>query len=267
MPELLLRGNPIGDIKGVLFDKDGTLSKSEEHLLQLAQLRVNEGAKLFIKMNRSGHEVKKLEDFLSSVYGLTSHGLSPNGSIAIASREHNLISTASVLCLLGVDWSKAVAMAHEIFQLVDRATYKEPIKRTLLPGVQNLLQNLKEAGVKCAMISNDTREGIINFLETNDVTNDIYGLWSADNQPTKPNPGAVLELCKIIQLQPSECALVGDADTDLKMARQAGIGIALGYSGGWTKPPRLTEHHHLIHHWDELNLQPKPKVHNKIGVL
>ena len=42
MPQLLLRGNPIGEIKGVLFDKDGTLSNSENHLRNIAELRVAE---------------------------------------------------------------------------------------------------------------------------------------------------------------------------------------------------------------------------------
>ena len=37
MAQLLLKGHPIGNFDGVLFDKDGTLSHSEPHLLALAQ--------------------------------------------------------------------------------------------------------------------------------------------------------------------------------------------------------------------------------------
>ena len=40
MATLLLRGVPIGTIQGVLFDKDGTLSHSEPHLLDLAERRI-----------------------------------------------------------------------------------------------------------------------------------------------------------------------------------------------------------------------------------
>ena len=39
MANLLLKGFPIGSVDGVLFDKDGTLSHSEPHLLDLAKQR------------------------------------------------------------------------------------------------------------------------------------------------------------------------------------------------------------------------------------
>ena len=42
MPQLILKGIPIGEVKGVLFDKDGTLSNSENYLKELAFLRINE---------------------------------------------------------------------------------------------------------------------------------------------------------------------------------------------------------------------------------
>ena len=50
--------------------------------------------------------------------------------------------------------------------------------------------------------------------------------------------------------------LIGDADSDLLMARKAGIGLGLGYTAGWEQAPALTEHHQLIHHWDELQVMP-----------
>ena len=39
----------------------------------------------------------------------------------------------------------------------------------------------------------------------------------------KPDPGDVRGLCKQLNLDPSQCALSGDADSDLLMARRAGI--------------------------------------------
>ena len=47
MANLLLKGLPIGSIDGVLFDKDGTLSHSEPHLLSLAQRRIDTAASLW----------------------------------------------------------------------------------------------------------------------------------------------------------------------------------------------------------------------------
>ena len=49
MAQLLLEGHPIGTIQGVLFDKDGTLSHSEPHLLNLAERRISAAVDLWSK--------------------------------------------------------------------------------------------------------------------------------------------------------------------------------------------------------------------------
>ena len=46
MAQLLLKGHPIGNFQGVLFDKDGTLSDSEPHLLALADARINKAVQV-----------------------------------------------------------------------------------------------------------------------------------------------------------------------------------------------------------------------------
>ena len=46
MAQLLLKGRPIGNVQGVLFDKDGTLSHSEPHLLALADARIRTAIKI-----------------------------------------------------------------------------------------------------------------------------------------------------------------------------------------------------------------------------
>ena len=104
------------------------------------------------------------------------------------------------------------------------------------------------------MISNDTVAGIQRFLDQHDLNDCISGLWSAEHHPAKPNPEAVRGLCSELNLSVDRCALIGDADTDLLMARQAGIGLSLGYVAGWHKPPKLSAHEHLISHWNELTV-------------
>ena len=46
MAQLLLKGRQFGPIHGVLFDKDGTLSHSEPHLLALADARIDKAVKV-----------------------------------------------------------------------------------------------------------------------------------------------------------------------------------------------------------------------------
>jgi phosphoglycolate phosphatase-like HAD superfamily hydrolase len=40
----------------------------------------------------------------------------------------------------------------------------------------------------------------------------------------------------MIGVAPERCALIGDANSDLRMARSAGVAVALGYSTGWRQP-------------------------------
>ena len=63
-----------------------------------------------------------------------------------------------------------------------------------------------------------------------------------------------------MDLDVSECALIGDSNTDMQMARNSGVKIALGYTGGWNQLPSLYEHHHLIHDWEDLNFQDASKI-------
>ena len=263
MPTLLLRGKPIGKIKGVLFDKDGTLSNSEEHLFNLAKSRVEKATALLVQQGKNLNVVSKLEQLLSAAYGLTTEGISPNGTVAIASREQNIISTATVLCLIGETWPKALKLSNKIFQLVDnldieKTNSKE--QRYLLPGVREILQGLKNSNVACALISNDSQLGIQNFLSKNNLHNFFITSWTADHYPSKPDPAAVEELCKILRLNPAECALIGDADSDLQMAIQSGVGIRLGFTGGWSQKPQITQHQYLFHNWNELSIQQNIKL-------
>ena len=258
MKRLLLRGNSIGSVKGVLFDKDGTLSNSEKHLQILAELRVQEALRIFNISNRAEKEVCKLKKMLWDAYGLTTQGLNPAGTIAVASRNQNLIATATVFSLLGESWPDSLQLANEIFRTVDHienGIELNLIERTLLPGAKEILIKLKNANTIQALISNDTEQGLKRFLRENNLNESIDNIWSADHSPSKPDPEAVISLCNVLGLKPEECALIGDAESDLRMAKKAGIKICIGFTGGWTGKAKLSSHQYLIQHWNELDIE------------
>ncbi|MBE6697883.1 MAG: HAD family hydrolase [Ruminococcaceae bacterium] len=52
--------------------------------------------------------------------------------------------------------------------------------------------------------------------------------------PTKPDPTAVWEICRALDVAPKECAFVGDSDVDMRTAINAGclpVGVEWGYRG------------------------------------
>ena len=255
MAHLKLKDRALGSVQGVLFDKDGTLSHSEPRLIELADARIEEAGRQFSLQGASATMLQELDDLLARTYGRCEGGVIPDGTLAVASRHHNLLSTATVFCQMNLSWPQSLILAQEVFDHVDRHRQTlhpdgDPIE--LLPDAARLLRELSAAGIICAVISNDTTEGIENFLHQHHLNDCISGLWSADHHPAKPEPGAVEGLCSQLGLTVENCALIGDADTDLLMARQAGIGLTLGYVAGWHREPTLTAHEHLISHWSEL---------------
>ena len=260
MAHLSLRNHSLGLIHGVLFDKDGTLSHSEPHLIELADARIEQIIRVFASRGASTDVQAQLKGLLKRAMGRCDSGLIPDGPLAVASRQHNLLSTATIFCLFDLSWPQALVLAEEIFDTVDRIHKQHSTKASLsprppLPHSKELLNELHRAGVICAVISNDTQHGIEQFLQDHGLSHLITGIWSADDTPCKPDPGAVHGLCRQLNLKPSQCALIGDADSDLLMARRAGIGYALGYVAGWHRTPDLTAHQHLIHHWPELKVE------------
>ena len=259
MAELLIRNSSVGFIKAIIFDKDGTLSNSEECLLELAKTRIDFSVKKFRKLKIKNIRICLLKKLLFTVYGLKKNSLSANASLAIASREQNIISTATIFTLFGFDWFKSLSISQKIFDEVDcfLSNQKGNVqkRKTLISGALDLLISLKNEGVSIALMTNDTQAGIDDFICSNNLEGIFNYFWSAENTPSKPNPKAVIELCKRMNLNPSECALISDADTDLRMAKQADVNTVIGFTGGWRKPPNLTEERFLIEKLNELKIQ------------
>jgi phosphoglycolate phosphatase len=257
---LQLRGTVLGDVDAVLFDKDGTLSISEPQLLTLAKARV------FLCLEQAAAVVPstvlpELQQLLERAYGLRIEAICPAGITAVASRDHNLIATATALVQVGVGWPEALALSERVFAEADQQDARRSLgtpaaTSTTTDGLRPWLEQLNAAGVVCAVISNDDMAGIEHFLASHGLERLFAGLWSAEHRPRKPDPAAVHGLCEQIGVAAGRCALIGDANSDLRMAVAAGIPhqLALGYTAAWRTPPPLAEPHPLVHHWSELGL-------------
>ena len=260
MAQLLLKGRQFGPIHGVLFDKDGTLSHSEPNLLDLVRRRIASAERLWrnrpqTSTSRAHDRAYQLTSLLEHVYGVHGDALDPAGTLAVAARQDNLTSMASVFCLMGCSWPEALTLSKTCFEQTDEGPAGSS---ALLPGAEQFLQRCQQGALTMAVISNDTAVGVTRFLAHHQL-NDIFAPgWSADDHPRKPDPQAVRSLCQRLNLQPECCALIGDAETDLVMARDAGIGVVLGYRGGWQRQPQLSSSPHCFEDWSELEVIADP---------
>ena len=193
MARLLLRGTGLGDVEAVLFDKDGTLSISEPELLTLAQARV------FLCLGQvQACQRPELEILLRRAYGLrgcsADHvadpgsdpaagrpAICPAGITAVASREHNLIATATALVQVGLGWPEALELSEKVFAEADAAEARRAAAgaaratSATTDGLQSWLEQLRSAGVVCAVISNDDIAGIEYSVSNNCSGKCIFG--------------------------------------------------------------------------------------------
>ena len=152
---------------------------------------------------------------------------------------------------------EALALSEEVFRRTDNLHGQGSLHPVAAAeGMEALVHELHAAGVRCAVISNDDVAGIEYFLASHGLEPYFAGIWSAEHRPRKPDPAAVHGLCAELGVPASRCALIGDANSDLRMAVAAGIPHqrALGYTAAWSLPPPLAEPHPLVHHWSELSL-------------
>lgn len=105
-------------------------------------------------------------------------------------------------------------------------------------GMIPALKELKERGVKLAVLSNKPHAQTVRVIE------DVFGpdLFDAvcgqsSGFPRKPDPTGAMKLAKRFGVKPAECLYIGDSDTDMLTGTAAGmdtIGVSWGY-----RPPAL----------------------------
>ncbi|MYF36665.1 MAG: HAD family hydrolase [Synechococcus sp. SB0678_bin_12] len=242
-----------GPLRAILLDKDGTLSNSEAFLMSLAEARLATALQQVPAGLRP-----QLTGLLQRAYGLLADqetpSLDPGGATAVASAGHNLISTATCLAQVGLSWSEALAKAQVIHgQPLDdhlsRAELTPP-----LSGVRQLLRRAQDLGLPCGIISGDCRQGIEDFLRHWGLLGAITVFRGSDQLPAKPAAQAALHLCRDLGVDPQHCLLCGDSGQDLAMARAAGVGVVVGYTGGWRNSPRLQGFDALVADWGAVTL-------------
>lgn len=93
----------------------------------------------------------------------------------------------------------------------------------LYPGINDLLQALKQRGIQMAVVSNKLQAGVDElhkrwFAQYIDVA-----IGEHDGVERKPAPDMLLEAMQRLGVNNDECMYVGDSDVDILTARNAGV--------------------------------------------
>ena len=103
---------------------------------------------------------------------------------------------------------------------------------TLMPSAVEVLDALRAARVRTALLTRNARESLSLVLERFGLRFDLA--WSREDGPIKPEPVSVLRACRELHVPPGRTLCVGDYHYDLLAANAAGATGALLCEG---EPP------------------------------
>lgn len=177
--------------KLVIFDLDGTL------LNTLGDLAAA-GNHALTQMDKPVHETEAYKLFVGNGIPNLIHRILPEGHTE-------------------QEFEKAHAIFNEYYSAhkSDRTVPYE--------GMRDLLAQLGEAGVICAVNTNKAHEFSAELLKASfgDSVRDLIGYGAGF--AAKPSPEAALELCRRFDVDTSESLYVGDSNVDMNTAKNAGV--------------------------------------------
>ena len=207
----------MADIKGILFDKDGTLVDFNATWLGVAD---------FMAMDAADGDRWKADRLLAAAgFDFASRRFKPDS--IFASGTNMDVVELWFPRLSDEDQMLAVARFNEITSVQGSAM------AVALPGIVDTLAVLHKRSYRLGVATNDSTSGAEKTLVTLGVAqlfDAAYGYDAVANP--KPAPDTIQAFCDLTGLKPSEIAMVGDNRHDLEMARAGGCGLAVGVLSG-----------------------------------
>lgn len=203
-------------IRGVLFDKDGTLvdfhatwlGVAERAALDAALGDPNEAARLLRAVGFDGATGQFAPD-----------------SVFAAGSSCDVVAT----------WYPDLSAKERepLVRRFDDISVEHGPAAVALPGVVDALFTLKEASLLLGVATNDSTRGSERTLDALGIRELFEASFGYDAVPEpKPAIDSVLAFCEVTGLSPLDLAVVGDSRFDLEMGRDAGCGLAISVASG-----------------------------------
>ena len=86
--------------------------------------------------------------------------------------------------------------------------YRAAADCALCPGARELLDFLRVAGLRSALLTRNSRASVRTVLARHTLAFDV--VLAREDSPPKPDPEPVRIICRRLGLQPADCLMVGD---------------------------------------------------------
>ena len=115
-----------------------------------------------------------------------------------------------------------------------------------VPAIENLrgfLLELKDRGLKSGLATMDDERNAVSMIEKLNLANCFDFVCGADSgYGTKPDPGMVEAFCRHCDLIPEQVIMVGDSPKDINMGINAGVARSVGVLTGSHNRLELGKH-------------------------
>lgn len=204
-------------IRGVLFDKDGTLVDFNKTWFAIGDALALEAA---------GGDRDKADALMAAAgYDRAAKRFRADSVFAAG-------TNADIVAL----WYRDAAppLRQELTLRFDQVTAVEgALKAVALPGVAKAAALLHRGGYKLGVATNDSTGGAEQTVLMLGIAQLFDAVYGYDSVPRpKPAPDTIHAFCDLTGLDPSEIAMVGDNRHDLEMGRAAGAGAVIGVLSG-----------------------------------
>ena len=226
-------------IKGIIFDKDGTLY---DYVQVWAPVINNAVKTIFISLNIEHSEKATLQ--LYEIIGIDSnYNIYKDG---IVFNHHKVVRAFIKLLGFCINHKVNPFSFYKMMQkllLRPADMIKEQLNSIDFKPVQELMDRLKENNIKIGIVTNDTTASSRVCFKMMGITDDIEFLRSKEsNCKKKPNPEAIKQFCNTFNLKPEEVAVVGDATSDMDFGKNGNCGYLIGVMTGNKDKEGLIKH-------------------------
>ena len=196
--------NPDSPLRLVIFDVDGTLIDSQNFILAA--------------MRRAFAHAEQPAPSDEATLGIV--GLSLPQAMEV------LVPGVS-----GAQRDRLVQLYKDSFRALREENGAEA-NALFYPGACEALERLDGAGYLLSIATGKARRGLDHMLDAHGLRRLFIGTQTADDAPSKPHPGMVLNCLAATGVECGHAVVVGDTEYDMAMARAAGaraVGVDWGY--------------------------------------
>lgn len=220
-------------IRGIIFDKDGTLLDFNSIWLPAAMLLAENAA---AKYGSIELKVQLLESIGVKAGKVETSGILASGTVLdIVNAFYRVFNLNSI----SVSY---LELENTIPEMISKFVEDNIFSITPTGRLTALFDKLKSENIIIGLATSDTMKSTIHCLERLEVLHYFDFIRTGDiGSSPKPDPAVMYEFCERYGLKTEEVAVVGDTIVDMEFGKNGKAGVTIGVLSGVGKEYELSK--------------------------